>query len=936
MPPVVAKQRSQKFFWAVLFAILFGLGLFVSLPPASSTATELLVDGGFESGSTAFWTPSPGTTIFTLTTSPVHSGAWAASVSSNSNSTKAIIQNINGITAGNRYILSGYAWKNDSRGITFTVRLRLAWYVAADCSGSQLVTADSNNLTANRPEFVFLTTGVITAPGNAQCAQVRAQVAPRAGYSATAYFDDLTLVIASSPPPTVTPTLTVTPTPAPTPAPAEGVIINEVAWGGTAASGSDEWIELYNVATQTINLDGWVITGALDVNLSGVISSGGYFLLERTDDNVVSDIPADLIYTGGLNNNGESLFLGNGFYRVDSVNANGGAWPGGNASPEYNSMERIDPRAPPGDENWASNNHAHRNGLDANGNPLNGTPKQANSTTYPPPTPAPTPAPAEGVIINEVAWGGTAASSSDEWIELYNVATQTINLDGWVITGALDVNLSGVISSGGYFLLERTDDNVVSDIPADLIYTGGLNNNGESLFLGNGFYRVDSVNANGGAWPGGNASPEYNSMERIDPRAPPGDENWTSNNHAHRNGLDANGNPLNGTPKQANSTTYPPPPPPIYFSLNLSELLPDPGGTDWDGDGEANNKDEWIELVNPNPELVSLNDWFLQDAAGTTYTFPEDTVILPGQYLAVYRRTTGIALNNDGDTVSLYRPDDLLSDRIAYSSNPGDDITVCRHPDTGALRNFCLPTPNAVNIVLPPPGPLSLSIYNAKHVTEGAWVKVRGYVTVSPGVFGKNVMYIQDDTHGIRLKLPSGHHLRFDLGTHLEVTGYLDLYYNEWEIDVKSAGDVRRLKGVKLISPLPVDAGMLREGYEGLLVQLTVTPMAFKRSASHFWAEDSTGLAYIYVYRKSGIRRKTVTLGLPATIVGIAGQRTKSRPPLDGYRLYPRAPFDITQYPLPAPPPSNWPTLLPETGGGKAALKLPPKALARKELLPDE
>jgi hypothetical protein len=128
---------------------------------------------------------------------------------------------------------------------------------------------------------------------------------------------------------------------------------------------------------------------------------------------------------------------------------------------------------------------------------------------------------------------------------------------------------------------------------------------------------------------------------------------------------------------------------------------------------------------------------------------------------------------------------------------------------------------------------------------------------------------------------------------------------------------VQRLDGLKLIPPLPIGGGMLREGYEGVLVQLAVTPMAFKKGASHLWVEDSTGLAYVYIYRKSGIKRKNISLGLPTTIVGIAGQRTKSQPSFDGYRLYPRAPFDIIQYSLPAPAPDNWPSLLPETGGGE-------------------
>lgn len=35
------------------------------------------------------------------------------------------------------------------------------------------------------------------------------------------------------------------------------------------------------------------------------------------------------------------------------------------------------------------------------------------------------------VVINEVAWGGTAANFSHEWIELYNTTAETISLNGW-------------------------------------------------------------------------------------------------------------------------------------------------------------------------------------------------------------------------------------------------------------------------------------------------------------------------------------------------------------------------------------------------------------------------------------------------------------------------------------------------------------------------
>jgi hypothetical protein len=45
-------------------------------------------------------------------------------------------------------------------------------------------------------------------------------------------------------------------------------------------------------------------------------------------------------------------------------------------------------------------------------------------------TPAQSPGPG-AVVINEVAWGGTAANAAHEWIELYNTTGSAIDLTGW-------------------------------------------------------------------------------------------------------------------------------------------------------------------------------------------------------------------------------------------------------------------------------------------------------------------------------------------------------------------------------------------------------------------------------------------------------------------------------------------------------------------------
>lgn len=337
------------------------------------------------------------------------------------------------------------------------------------------------------------------------------------------------------------------------------VVISEVAWMGTAASSAHEWIELYNNTDQTINLNGWKVVSLTDSSPNFTISSAncsnlaipakGFFVLERTSDSTVSDVAADCIYTGSLSDSGEILVLRDpSDNTIDTANGDGGAWPAGTTSPKA-TMERIALGAPDSDTNWDTNDGVHRNGLDANGNPINGTPKAPRQRAA---------FHALDVVISEIAWMGTQADANDEWIELYNNTNQPISLAGWQLvaadgtptiafSAALCSNL--VIPAQGFLLLERTDDTTISDITADCIYTGTLSNSGEVLSLQDPSHNViDTANGDGGPWPAGHETLRA-TMERLDLVAPDSDANWATNNQIQRNGHDAHNNPINGTPK---------------------------------------------------------------------------------------------------------------------------------------------------------------------------------------------------------------------------------------------------------------------------------------------------------------------------------------------------------------------------------------------------
>lgn len=188
------------------------------------------------------------------------------------------------------------------------------------------------------------------------------------------------------------------------------------------------------------------------------------------------------------------------------------------------------------------------------------------------------------VVMNEVAWMGSPPKSGEtatqaannEWVELFNDGAPAVDLTGWRLDaadGTPAIPLSGSIPGGGFFLLERTDDETVPGIVADMIYTGALSNSGEALTLkdaaGNAVHAVDAS----GGWPAGDNGTK-DTMQRSG-------AGWIT---------------ASPTPRAQNSAsaTSPPPPPPASTTPVTSAGAGDAGrsppsslGTDAGSDAMA-------------------------------------------------------------------------------------------------------------------------------------------------------------------------------------------------------------------------------------------------------------------------------------------------------------------------------------------------------------
>lgn len=165
------------------------------------------------------------------------------------------------------------------------------------------------------------------------------------------------------------------------------------------------------------------------------------------------------------------------------------------------------------------------------------------------------------IAINEIAWMGTVASFNDEWFEIKNNTTRTIDLSLWELSakeGTPHVKMSGTIAPRAYLVFERTDDTTLPGIEAHQTYAGAFGNSGDQLSLSYASTTFDRTpEIVGEEWAAGvNSTTTRQTMERYSSRESGEDiANWGTNLGYIKNGTDVAGNDIEGTPGFQNSVS---------------------------------------------------------------------------------------------------------------------------------------------------------------------------------------------------------------------------------------------------------------------------------------------------------------------------------------------------------------------------------------------
>ncbi len=283
------------------------------------------------------------------------------------------------------------------------------------------------------------------------------------------------------------------------------VVFNEVYYDTTGDDSEEEWIELYNNCPVTVDIGGWKIKdnngagGTFTIPDGETMSAGTYFTIATDStgfDTLYGYAPDISGSLPALNNTGDALTLedSNG-NAMDAVAWEGGAGAGvptgwGSASAPSASTGSSIVRS---DETADTDTYSDWTTASNDGDPQT----QSGSSVK--------------VVFSEVFYDTPGTDSVEEWIELYNNSSSSVDIGGWTITDNNDTGSTYTIPSGesiaaggyytiavntaGFYNLYSYNPNLTGGIPS-------LNNSGDALILKDGSSNVkDTV-----AWEGGAAA----------------------------------------------------------------------------------------------------------------------------------------------------------------------------------------------------------------------------------------------------------------------------------------------------------------------------------------------------------------------------------------------------------------------------------------------
>lgn len=290
------------------------------------------------------------------------------------------------------------------------------------------------------------------------------------------------------------------------------------------------------------------------------------------------------------------------------------------------------------------------------------------------------------------------AGAFEDWIELYNPGSKSIDLTGFYLTDdssdptQWQFPAGSTIAAGGFLVIWADDDTDQGDTHASFKVSAG----GEDVEL----YHIDGVTL-------------------VD-SVTFGEQTTDVSYGRYTDGTDILLSMTTPTPGTTNVAV------PQNVQIYINELMADNDSVIEDPD-EAGVFEDWIELYNPGSAMIDLTGFYLTDDSSdpTQWQFPTGSTIAAGGFLVIWAdNDTGqgddhasFKLSSGGEVVELFNIDGTtLVDTVTFAEQ-ATDISYGRYSDgTENFITMTTPTPGTSNVTA---SQGQVSIANASLVTEG-------------------------------------------------------------------------------------------------------------------------------------------------------------------------------------------------------------------------
>jgi Lamin Tail Domain/PKD domain len=322
----------------------------------------------------------------------------------------------------------------------------------------------------------------------------------------------------------------------------------------------------------------------------------------------------------------------------------------------------------------------------------------------------------------------------------------------------------------------------------------------------------------------------------------------------------------------------------------LSEVFPNPNGSD---------ASEFVEIKNESEKPLEIGGWSIRQQ-DKKFVIPENTTINAGGVLVFRRVVTGIVLGNRGAAVELYDESGNLVDEIDYSaSTEGKSYAL-----VGDVWVWAGPSPGWVDVVankkdIAELGEAKMVKKNRPVVGRSGIVRVvgsgkkdagriatvTGVVSVLPGVLGSQYFYLATDVGGVQVFQSKKDFPDLRIGDLVSVRGKLHEVGGEQRLTMSGREAVDVLDSEQGVIPARVDAVELGQQMPGGLAEVTGEITELNRN--FMYIDDGVGEVLVYFKRGTGIDSAGFHEGDEARVVGVVSLAKQ------GKQLLPRSIDDI-------------------------------------------